>query len=65
MKQKTVKSARKRLIKTGSGKILRRRISAQHLVMGKSKRARASAGKKDLISPADSGNIKRLTPYIK
>ncbi len=62
MKQKTVKSAKKRLMTTGSGKILRRRLSAQHLAMGKSKRVRRAAGKKVLISSVDSRKIKKLVP---
>lgn len=63
MKQKTVKSAKKRLITTGSGKILRRRLSAQHLAMGKSKRVRRSADKKVLVSSADRRKIRQLVPY--
>lgn len=65
MKQKTVKSAQKRIIKTGSGKILRRKITAQHLVMGKSKRARRLSGKRAKISSADLRKIKRLVPYMR
>jgi large subunit ribosomal protein L35 len=63
MKQKTVKSAKKRLITTGSGKILRRRLSAQHLAMRKSKRVRRLADKKVLVSPADQRKIRQLVPY--
>ena len=63
MKQKTVKSAKKRLVTTGSGKMLRRRLSAQHLAMGKSKRVRRGADKKMAIAQADRAKIKRLVPY--
>ena len=63
MKLKTVKSARKRIIITGRGKFLRRKISAQHLVRGKSKRARQQAGKATQISRADLKKIKKLIPY--
>lgn len=63
MKQKTVKSAQKRIIKTGSGKILRRKMTTQHLVMGKSKRARSQSGKSILISNADKRKVRRLVPY--
>jgi len=63
MKLKTVKSAKKRLITTGSGKILRRKLTAQHLAMGKSKRVRRAAGKKVLVSTADQRKIRRLVPY--
>jgi len=64
MKQKTIKSARKRIIKiTKRGKLLRRRLSAQHLAVGKSKRTLRSAGKKSTVSSADRKKIKRLIPY--
>ena len=63
MKQKTVKSAQKRLMTTGSGKILRRKLSAQHLAMGKSKRVRRAAGKKVAVSRADQRKIRLLVPY--
>jgi len=63
MKQKTVKSAKKRISKTGSGKILRRKISAQHLVMGKSKRSRRRAGRKIIAASVDAKKIRRLVPY--
>jgi len=63
MKLKTVKSVKKRIIKTGKGKILRRKMTAQHLTMGKSKRVRRAAGKKVEISKSDSAKIKRLVPY--
>lgn len=63
MKQKTLKSAKKRLMITGSGKILRRNLTAQHLAMGKSKRVRRAAGKKVAVSRADQRKINRLVPY--
>lgn len=63
MKQKTVKSAKKRVIISGSGKIFRRTLSAQHLSAGKSKRVRRAANKKTIIAKADKRNIKRLVPY--
>ena len=63
MKQKTVKSASKRIKKTGKGKLMRRKILAQHLVMGKSKRARRDSGRATKIAKADLKKIKRLVPY--
>lgn len=62
MKQKTVKSAIKRIRKTGNGKLLRSKMSAQHLSAGKSKRVRSNAGKSTAISKADNKRIKRLIP---
>lgn len=65
MKLKTVKTARKRITKiTKSGKIMRRKLSAQHLVMGKSKRTRRSNQKTQPVSKANVKNIKKLVPYI-
>lgn len=63
MKQKTVKSAKKRVSISGKGKFLRRRLSAQHLAAGKSKRVKRNANKKIEISQADSIKIKRMVPY--
>jgi len=62
MKQKTVKSASKRVKITGSGKIMRRKMSAQHLSMGKSKRTRRSSGKFVITSKSDKKKIRRLIP---
>ena len=63
MKQKTVKTARKRITNvTKSGKLMRRKLSAQHLTTGKSKRALRGSTKKDVISKADSAKIKKMIP---
>lgn len=62
MKQKTVKSAEKRVKVTSTGKIMRRKMTAQHLSQGKSKRTRSASGKFVVISKNDSKNIKRLVP---
>lgn len=63
MKQKTVKSAAKRAIITGSGKLQRRNLSAQHLTAGKSKRTLRNRDKHQKISSADLKKIKKLVPY--
>lgn len=63
MKLKTTKSAKKRLFKTGSGKIYRRKTSAQHLVKGKSKRSLRDAGKNMAIARVDNKKIRKLIPY--
>jgi len=63
MKQKTNKSASKRVIKTGSGKLRRRNLSAQHLTAGKSKRTLSKSGKSAAFSKADLRKIKKLVPY--
>jgi len=64
MKLKTNKSAKKRIVKiTSNGKILSRRLSAQHLVAGKSKRTRRANAKKFSVKKADTKNLKKLVPY--
>jgi len=64
MKLKTSKSAKKRVVNfTKKGKILRRNLSAQHLVKGKSKRTRRLTGGTSTVSSADKRKIKRLVPY--
>lgn len=61
MKAKTVKSAKKRIVKVSkTGKILRRTLSAQHLTSGKSKRVLRGSNKKADVAKADRKKIKRL-----
>ena len=62
MKQKTVKAAIKRIKITGKGKMMRRKMSAQHLSMGKSKRVRRDSDKFAQVSRADSKRLKKLIP---
>jgi len=62
MKQKTVKAAIKRIKITGSGRLMRRKMSAQHLSMGKSKRVRRDSDKFMPVSRADSKKLKKLIP---
>jgi ribosomal protein L35 len=63
MKQKTVKSAQKRVVKiSGRGKILRRTLSGQHLAAGKSKRTLRASNKKRVISSSDTKKFKRMIP---
>ena len=64
MKLKTVKSAKKRIIKiTKKGKVIRRELSAQHLVAGKSKRTLKKSSRQKLVSSADARKIKKMVPY--
>lgn len=63
MKQKTVKSAKKRVVKiTKNGKVLRNTLSAQHLTSGKSKRVLRASDKKEKVKKADIKKIKRMIP---
>ncbi len=61
MKAKTVKSAKKRVLKlTKNGLILRRTLSAQHLTAGKSKRALRASNKKVAVAGYDLRKLKQL-----
>lgn len=63
MKQKTSKTAVKRIRKiSGTGKIMRKKILAQHLVHRKSSRSIEQSGAPAQISKAETKRIKRLTP---
>jgi ribosomal protein L35 len=62
-KIKTKKSASKRIAKvTRGGKIIRRKITAQHLARRKSQRTRKTSGDKTVVSIADK-KITKLVPY--
>jgi len=64
MKLKTSKTAKKRIARiTKTGKIFRRKMSAQHLVRNKSRRVRKLAKRKLLIAKADLEKVRRLVPY--
>lgn len=63
-KQKTSKTAVKRIKKvSGTGKVLKKKTLAQHLVHRKSKRTIKESGTNNQISKAETNKIKKLTPY--
>lgn len=63
-KLKTRKSAAKRIAKvSATGKILRKKTLAQHLVHRKSTRTIKTSGKEIRISKSDIEKLKKLTPY--
>lgn len=64
MKLKTSKSARKRIKNfTKNGKIIRAKMSGQHLRAGKSKRTKQSADKSRVVHKTDERKIKKMIPY--
>ncbi len=63
MKQKTVKSAAKRIKITKNGKIIQRRRTTQHLALKKSKRARRLSGKFVTMDKTNVRKIRRMVPY--
>jgi len=63
-KLKTSKTAVKRLAKvSGTGKRIRRKLLAQHLVHRKSTRSIKNSGRKTVFSKSDLEKINILTPY--
>ena len=63
MKLKTSKSAKKRIVKvTTNGKIILKRMSAQHRMKGKSKRSKAKASRNFVIDHANLKTMKKLIP---
>jgi ribosomal protein L35 len=65
MKLKTVKSAKKRIVRiTVNGLVIHRKLSAQHRVKGKSKRVRSDARKTVAFNKADAKKIRKMVPYL-
>lgn len=65
-KLKTSSSAKKRIVKvTAKGKLLRRRLVAQHLARKKSKRTKQKSGRSRGFFKGDLKKIRRLVPYLK
>lgn len=63
-KLKTSKTASKRLAKiTATGKLMRRKTTAQHLVRRKTKRTIKSSGSTVEVVGCEAKRLKRLTPY--
>jgi len=59
-KFKTKRGAAKRFHYTGAGKIVRRRSHARHLLSKKTTKRKRSLRKRDLVSPADAGRVRRM-----
>ena len=63
-KMKTKRAARKRLRKTGSGKLMRAGGFKQHKLEKKQPKRRRKLRKNQLIAPADARRMKTLVPYL-
>lgn len=59
-KKKTNKSARKRFKVTGTGKILRRRSHARHILTKKSRKRVRKLVSSALVSKADEGRVRKM-----
>lgn len=62
-KQKSHSGAKKRIKRTGSGKIIMARAGRNHLLQQKSKRQKNLAGYK-VINKTEFHKIKKLVPYL-
>ncbi len=62
-KAKTRKSVAKRFKVTGTGKVLRRKKGARHLMRSKNSKRKRSLRKAGLVSDADMPAIKRNLPF--
>jgi large subunit ribosomal protein L35 len=63
-KMKTKRAARKRLRKTGSGKLMRAGGWKQHKLEKKQPKRRRKLRKNQVIAPADQRRMKTLVPYL-
>ena len=59
-KMKTNRGAAKRLRKTGSGKILRRKAYKSHILTKKSQKRKRHLRKPTLVAKADEKRVRRL-----
>lgn len=61
-KMKTNRAAAKRIRRTGTGKLRRRRANKSHILTKKSPKRKRRLRKATLISGADERRMKRLVP---
>lgn len=62
-KLKTHKGAAKRFKKTGTGKIVRRKANARHILTSKSPARKRRLGKTVVADDADQPSLRRMLPY--
>lgn len=63
-KMKTNRGAAKRFKATGSGKIVRNKAFASHILTKKSTKRKRGLRQSGLVDDADIKNIKRILPYM-
>ncbi len=63
-KMKSNSGARKRFRTTGSGKIVRRKAYASHLLSCKSRKRKRNLRKATIVSPANAKGVVRMLPYL-
>jgi len=62
-KMKTNRGAAKRFKTTGTGKIVRNKAYASHILTKKSTKRKRNLRKSSLVDPSDLKNVNRLLPY--
>ncbi|KPJ99107.1 MAG: 50S ribosomal protein L35 [Desulfobacterales bacterium SG8_35] len=63
-KMKTNRGAAKRFKATGSGKIVRNKAYASHILTKKTTKRKRGLRKSDLVDETNVKGIKRILPYI-
>jgi large subunit ribosomal protein L35 len=63
-KQKTNRSAAKRLKRTGTGKLRRKKAFKSHILTKKSRKRKRQLRKGTLVSKSDEGRMNRLVPKL-
>jgi large subunit ribosomal protein L35 len=63
-KMKTNRGAAKRFRSTGTGKIVRSKAFASHILTKKSTKRKRNLRKSALVNSANMKNISKLVPYI-
>ena len=63
-KQKTNRSAAKRLKRTGTGKLRRKKAFKSHILTKKTRKRKRQLRKGTLVSKADEGRMNRLVPKL-
>ena len=63
-KQKTNRSAAKRLKRTGTGKLRRKKAFKSHILTKKTRKRKRQLRKGTLVSKSDEGRMNRLVPKI-
>jgi len=61
-KIKTNRGAAKRLKRTASGRLVRRKANKSHILTKKSQKRKRRLRKADLVSPSDEKRMNRLLP---
>ena len=63
-KQKTNRSAAKRLKRTGTGKLRRKKAFKSHILTKKTRKRKRQLRKGTLVSKSDEGRMNRLVPKL-